>query len=436
EQPLPFEDDESSCHHLQRQEHPRELSCRDCLRNYAEGRGYELAGPAQHGLCPSREREAFEPAAADAKAESSALSYKERPEAWLAYFCGNRTPWRKDDDSAGSAKWQYWRGWSPQGRVPWKQEADPRGPNRPMDFPTYDGIQLQSRPTGASGSQAVLQNRDSEGRMVPDMQHALNHARKMETRLSKLVAAKARAAEKWEVFQDQMKNRLIAERKRFEKDMDRFVGEIQEAEGAQRLAREVIVSIVLDSKATKPAEPREEKEWGRVFDSWMEEAEADMDGVLRRALQERAAVITPQRGRTAPPMTPVRMDTSGPPPGLDTERDMSPREYPTPATIPPPGLGKTPGSHPGQRDRSARRSPLAEEAPRASIKAATIQRPTASAGVMTFQDRLDVKRRALQPFGRPVPEQEEELERDRLASVTFEEDDDTGQGVEDTTGDS
>ena len=320
-------------------------------------------------------------------------------------------------DAHGSGS-QYWRGaYSIANRAPWKPsgKGKEKGTHQAHAFPAYD-----QRPMPKTKVKAT--RGELPGASSSDTQRALNAARKAENKLSKLQNDRNTMAELWQQYLVDHKEAYLRERARHIKAMEASARDIEDAKRAQWEAREAVRATVLQEMTqAEPAEPVVDTEWEEMLQGWEEEQRGHLDGVLRRALQE----------KSAPPGRPeyAQMEVDTAPPGLTDGHSMglqtegpghyverSPR---TPARFDPYQASspvttlphtteaaaperRTSPVHPGQRDPNATRIPTSEGAPRPSIKSAT-SAPSSVAkappGGINLADKLHHKRMVMEPFG-------------------------------------
>jgi len=190
-------------------------------------------------------------------------------------------------------------------------------------------------------------------------QQALNHTRKAELRLQKLIADRAQSAKKWQAWAQDMREAWIKEKTKHTSDLAKMDQDIAEATHRQDIARQEFCALVLNNSAEeeeKDVNMAEEDEWAAMTAEWDQEALADWNGVMQRALQHRGRHTTPQR-RTAPAMSPPRIGGSEEPPRAVTARptqenatmnkQAEPPGLPLHTVPPNPMPGPAGGLHPG-----------------------------------------------------------------------------------------
>ncbi|CAE7388909.1 unnamed protein product [Symbiodinium microadriaticum] len=333
---------------------------------------------------------------------------------------------------------RLWRGaWGASPSVPWRRPAE-----APSPIPGYTSRPITSEPTTAMDRIGT----DARATLVPRVQQALNHTRKMEVRVKKLVSEKERNIKQWQAWEKDMKNKWIQEKARHARDLDRLDKDISEAVELQEEAREALQSAFLTATQVEAetVEQPSDADWDAVVQEWDEAADLDLQGVLHRALAPRQrAVVTPQR-RAVAPMTPPATTSSRRPPQEHVEVEVPPapvRETPmredgalrdpygTPSgapgltspnslahglgamelSAPPEGSAVPPGSGTGRRDLSQPRVPTSQAPPRPDVKKDSRPlkpHPAPTSGV-PLADRLMEKRQggrqAMQAFGvKPV----------------------------------
>ena len=235
----------------------------------------------------------------------------------------------------------------------------------------------------------------------------------------------------WELFTKKTKNDFLTQRRLFQKDLERIQAEIHAAtENGQGASESVKHLIYHGVPAPTPVEERD----GDAWDELMAEAEEPPPtGFLREALQaaqqmtaarppglappmsggmmtQEAALrllaatmqhMPPQQAHVGPeqvevphPAVPVQTEAGARP---TTQPSMAPQQAPTSVYVPSP-------SHPGTTTHVAGNSPQGHgpsprpRKPRVPVKGAPLQTvQTVAPG--SLSDKLDAKRRAMQPFG-------------------------------------
>ncbi|CAE7740428.1 hypothetical protein AK812_SmicGene37930 [Symbiodinium microadriaticum] len=285
--------------------------------------------------------------------------------------------------------------------------------------------------------------------LVHDLQELLNAARKTENRLSKLQNGRAKVAEKWQLYQQKLKDAWMKEHGRFLRDTERLDRDIQEAAQEQGRAFQAVRQAWTQASQgpSVPMETSAEGQWEQLRNGWEQEDGAQLQAILQRAtgvplpgpsmdqqrqLKPELVQLLAHFGAGA-----VANGFGGPPPGLsstssDVPMSVGPMVPPgfggdlaAPSATAPtdPAMAFNPGAstsklvgdastsphHPGQRDLGAGRTPTTEAPPRKDVKSATRTQPT----VDTLQgpglaEKLDKKREhasgaALRPFGLPGP---------------------------------
>eukprot|EP00439_Symbiodinium_sp_Y106_P040808 s3935_g5.t1 len=233
---------------------------------------------------------------------------------------------------------------------------------------------------------------------------------------------RSRQLGKQQAFQEKMKVAWMKEQRNYLKNSERQDQEIEAATQQQAAARALVCQAWKGQDQGHPAvtaEQARESEWNEMITSWEGEAEAGMDGVLRRALEQTAT--TPGR-RTAPPMTPPIRSSApaprtevvlSPGPTLNDPYQMADVGGGPPAVLSPTALGlpSTGGEEPMLGASSPRQSP---KQPRKDVKTTT-KTPVQTAVVRgpDLAEKLEKARRsALLPFGGPG------ILRDNASGVT------------------
>ncbi|CAE7346075.1 unnamed protein product [Symbiodinium microadriaticum] len=343
-------------------------------------------------------------------------------------------------DQGGSGS-RYWRGsYNVATRQPWRQPSKGKEKGNYRDaeaapgggFPAYDSRPLPKSKARPDRMDSALTSPGTE--LLPSLQKALNVARKAETRLQKLVQERSSMEEMWKRYLVDHKAAYLREKARHVKAMEASERDIEAAKFGQVEARESVRETVLREMhvGQTTIEQAADMEWDTMVQGWEEEQRGQIFGVLQRAMQaERCSTgesyntnphHLPARRGTCPSETASAMppeDTAGHP--AMAERHMA-RSPDTPAKADPympsspvPTLpNMTTGAplaerrsspiHPGQREPGQARHPTSEEAPRPSIKAATSapsQVANANPPGVNLADKLQARRSAMEPFGRP-----------------------------------
>ena len=187
-------------------------------------------------------------------------------------------------------RWRLWYGargqqqsWRNHGKG---QEKGSKGAKAAGSFPAYD-----AKPPATVKSK--LDKLEPEGiepadGLVPGMQKALNHARRMEGRLQRLLKDKQTAMEQWEQYKKDAQKAFYNEKARFMQAQENFDKEIATAVVAQKEAREQLCAMVdVANNPRMSEEPAIDNEWDRMLVDYEEERQGTMTGVLERALQDR-----------------------------------------------------------------------------------------------------------------------------------------------------
>ena len=186
-------------------------------------------------------------------------------------------------------RWRLWYGARGQ-QQSWKnhgkgQEKGSKGAKAAGSFPAYD-----AKPPATVKSK--LDKLEPEGiepadGLVPGMQKALNHARRMEGRLHRLLKDKQTALEQWEQYKKDAQKAFYNEKARFMQAQENFDKEIATAVVAQKEAREQLCAMVdVANNPWMSEEPAIDNEWDRILVDYEEERQGTMNGVLEQALQE------------------------------------------------------------------------------------------------------------------------------------------------------
>ena len=355
---------------------------------------------------------------------------------------------KRDEDRGKGGKGErpgygYWRGAFSPAQRPWKEKpwAEAKEDRHPKAlFPSYTAMP-NGPPPEPSRSSAVLDVSVESETMVDDLQSLLNAARKKETRLAKLTAARERILAQWNEWNRQMREAFIKERTRFMQEDVRLEQEIARATEDQQQARLRVRGAFLGEQPAQrmPTFSMEvdsgEAAWEAARAAWSAEDGTSLTGVFQRCMAapapghprqlrpEFAELCRRPDLQPGPPQQAHAEEMSRPPASVEGGQGMPPPglETPVPASMPdasmpqqlpaehprpsaPDALLRASPKHPGQR--TGPRVPTSEAPPRPDIKAATKVHAQPSTGGTSLQDKLDAKRahmagQAMHPFGLP-----------------------------------
>ena len=193
-------------------------------------------------------------------------------------------------------EWQHGGGWEskpqswdvwPGGRRTWEKRNSPK-------FPAYDADWTSDN---AKQIEVIAERRfpkEQAGFKKSTMvQHAVNVARKAETRLSNLQKEQVTREEKWAAYQLAVKAAFNKEKAKYQKDIQRITTDIAAAVDAQNEAHVMMEYAALNSSASRP-ERESEREQEAAWDVLMQDAEEDDAAQLRRAQGELRAYMEQQ----------------------------------------------------------------------------------------------------------------------------------------------
>ncbi|CAE7942437.1 unnamed protein product [Symbiodinium sp. KB8] len=193
-------------------------------------------------------------------------------------------------------EWQHGGGWEskpqswdvwPGGRRSWEKRNSPK-------FPAYDADWTSDN---AKQIEVIAERRfpkEQAGSKKSTMvQHAVNVARKAETRLSNLQKEQVTREEKWAAYQLAVKAAFNKEKAKYQKDIQRITTDIAAAVDAQNEAHVMMEYVALNSSASRP-ERESEREQEAAWDVLMQDAEEDDAAQLRKAQGELRAYMEQQ----------------------------------------------------------------------------------------------------------------------------------------------
>ncbi|CAE7243636.1 unnamed protein product [Symbiodinium sp. CCMP2592] len=210
-----------------------------------------------------------------------------------------KAKWNRYDQEGGDGpggSTPYWRGaYSPSQR-PWKQPGEGDSTPRPR-FPTYQSMQVKDSEAGSSRRAAkgaakgnAQPTEDPEPGSVMGVQPVLNLARKAELKVQRLLASRDKAHKQWAVYDEELKQTFLREKRKFTANMQRLDTELSEALKAQDLARQAVYQTVAGHAVPKAdANQEEAMDWDRTREAWEQDDGSDLNGVLSRALAHAGA---------------------------------------------------------------------------------------------------------------------------------------------------
>ena len=248
---------------------------------------------------------------------------------------GQDLPWRQGGASQQGGDWSLWRG-SWKASPSWGRQRDTA-----RDFPAYDESWQEAASFMEVSSSASVQREQLGGGIVKDVQSAINHARKLETRLQKIRKELLQKGRSWDAFVVKMRKAYATEQQRFQAEQQRLSGEISELEAQTQEAYSQVQHAALHQSSQRSGtQVPEPLAWESAMEVEEEHlTDAQMQAELGRILKAARATTTPKRGTGVPPMSPAG-GRAGPPPGF--VENVGPSDlYPT-----PPGSAPAKGSGP------------------------------------------------------------------------------------------
>ncbi|CAE7882308.1 unnamed protein product [Symbiodinium microadriaticum] len=150
-------------------------------------------------------------------------------------------PWR---GGGGQQQWSIWPGaWHSPRRSTWRQDW-PEQDGR--QFPAYDAAWKQA--PGIVTAKTDPAPVSSGGSLVSNMQHVVNQARRIETKLAKLRTEAIQRGQSWEKYLEDARQAVAKERSRHENNQRRITKEIEELEMLQASVYEQVTHVALECK--------------------------------------------------------------------------------------------------------------------------------------------------------------------------------------------
>ena len=338
----------------------------------------------------------------------------------------------------GGRSWAIWPGaYSPKAsqNPPWQKGGNSAPSQSQPRFPAYDA----KPPSGYEDKPdprdrlSLRDTEDADGTLVPSVQRALNGARKAEARVLKLQKDKDRTEKQWKDYVRDSRAAYVKEHNRHLRALEFFEKEMADALVQQKNARVLLKHAAFqealpEAGATSMEISDAGADWERMVSEWEQEQAKRDDAVLRRAMMERSDVrstFSPPQPRHAAPRSPLptaplvvsapgapldgnagRTDGYGPAynaasPAARVDPYPAPSPGPAAREFPPTPSASVPGLEP-----SLGTSPVPPparshtEVQRKSMPATTTH-PDRPGGPSTVADKLEAKRSAMMPFGRP-----------------------------------
>ena len=216
---------------------------------------------------------------------------------------------------SNTGSWAYWHGapWRQRGAKPnGKAKGDPSNKEKdqqPPLFPAYDnkkgGADL-GQGKGNADLVRVVSTTRTEDTLVKELQRALNHTRKIESKVAKIQGDVQEKKQQWVQWERQLKQCYIAEKKRHSSNLESLGKELAETLQLQEAARAEVRRIAAGQSSAPMEEDAIEGE--DQFAALMADEEPSPWGedvneeVLMRALQTatQGPPTTPPSGRPCP----------------------------------------------------------------------------------------------------------------------------------------
>ena len=228
--------------------------------------------------------------------------------------------WPATDSEWGGSRWRLWRGgFSPKAKAgpPWKAPARSKGRQETdsgtkMIFPSYDDHkpdELAIVPVVEKKLEAPLTAGEGHS-FVKTVQSAVNFARKLDSRVTKLQREYADRQLLWDSYVHEMKQMLQKEKSRFVQEQQATAQALQEAQSAQAQAYAQLQQS-LGGGAPDPTGMDQEaecEEWQAMLHSLESQPGPSSGACLQQLTQALVAAGVPldTPGRTAPTTPPRR----------------------------------------------------------------------------------------------------------------------------------
>ena len=168
----------------------------------------------------------------------------------------------------GQGSWQQ-GGWYPQpswSASVWqgaKRQWENRQPS--LNFPAYDSDWTSGRTEAIAVIEERRFDQEQPKTRTAAVQHALNHARKIDTRLLKLQREQVQKAEQWNAYQQGMKAAYNKEKLRHEKALQRIDSDIAAALEAQEEAQVMVEQAALHFGQAQPRMEVDDTAWDSLM---------------------------------------------------------------------------------------------------------------------------------------------------------------------------
>ena len=331
--------------------------------------------------------------------------------------------WQDAEAAVSQGDWHaHWPvTYSPQ--RPWKA-SHKDGEKTQSAFPSYQSMAVTDDKTAGKATGKGRDTVPVPG-SVQGLQPLLTLARKAELRVLKLQQQRDRAQQQWAAYDQEMKQAFLREKQRFRDNQNKLSTEIEAAQTGQEQARQAVYLAFLGQiqPVTQPME-EEDDDWERTREQWEKDASFDSEGVLQRALAQAQAAGLGQPLTTRPIGLPQAVANMPAPSGTMSAPVFGSKEGVTvlPQAIlqqaatmgVPPGLGGEPYSGPVPASpflpapgSAFFKAPPTSLSPSARLNPYDLGKPSApaapeGAAPPSLEERVRMKRSALQPFGLPA----------------------------------
>ena len=147
---------------------------------------------------------------------------------------------------------------------------------------------------------------------VATVQKAVNYARKLDTKITRIRREQAARDKKWESYKVAMKQAFHKERLKYAKDQQRLMEDLKVALSEQEEAHRLMEQAALSLKVREPEEPMqvEDTEWDEMVreqaipTGGLQRLEAEVRELVERRQAQQGPVQTPTRPTAATPRTP------------------------------------------------------------------------------------------------------------------------------------
>ena len=215
---------------------------------------------------------------------------------------GQQPPWR---GGGGQQQWSIWPGaWhSPRSRA-WQHDHTTE---ETRQFPAYDAAWKRAPGISVLPEKTAKQPGNT---LVSSMQHVVNQARRIETKLTKMRSELLQRDRSWEKYIADAKAAIAQEKAKHQATKAKIAKEIEELEAQQAAVYEQVTQVALESRGVGDGGPLEKPAAARTTAAEAMDVDLDLDSGSeggasrhrsgRRAPAHRRACSADERGGTPP----------------------------------------------------------------------------------------------------------------------------------------